>query len=465
MLHPDLRSFLEYLYERRELARLPGPVNPRFEVAAYIRKSSDVGGPAFLFESVKGSNMRMAAGVFSSPSKAEHALRANGPREALERFMEGLERPIPPVLVDDGPCQEIVLTGDGIDLTKLPIPTYSKQDPGPFITVGVGIAKDPETGIPNAGIYRMQLFGPKEMGLAASPYADFDAIRTHAEKLNQRLEFAVAIGVDPVIQLATQARVPLGVDELTIAGGLHGSAVQVVKCKTVDLLVPATSEIVLEGYFDPGERREEGPFGEMTGYVGPGGPEPVFHCTAITTRRDPIFQAGLTGIPVTENHVLKLLPMEANLLKALRQIYPDVTGVRYAPEGGAELLAIIGLKQRYINQAKNLILSALGSVAHPKMVIVVDDDVDIYDPAKVWWAVLTRAQPAEDILIIPRAAGGQLDPSAPSKFGSSLVGIDATIPYGVDFAEVVEVDGVERVPDWSGGLIGSLRTSEGKTAA
>lgn len=128
-------------------------------------------------------------------------------------------------------------------------------------------------------------------------------------------------------------------------------------------------------------------------------------------------------------------------------------------------MAIIGLKQRYINQAKNLILSALGSVAHPKMVIVVDDDVDIYDPAKVWWAVLTRAQPAEDILIIPRAAGGQLDPSAPSKFGSSLVGIDATIPYGVDFAEVVEVDGVERVPDWSGGLIGSLRTSEGKTAA
>jgi UbiD family decarboxylase len=455
MLHPDLRSFLDYLYEKGELARLPGPVDPRFEVAAYIRKSSDVGGPAFLFQSAVGSEMRLAGGVFSSPSKAEHALRADGPRQALERFMEGLERPIPPVLVDDGPSQEVVLLGDDVDLNALPIPTYSKQDPGPFITVGVGIAKDPETGIQNAGIYRMQLFGPKEMGLAASPYADFDAIRTHAEARAERLEFAVAIGVDPVIQLATQARVPLGIDELTIAGGLHGSPVPVVKGKTVDLLVPATSEIVLEGYFEPGERRAEGPFGEMTGYVGPGGPEPVFHCTAITTRRDPIFQAGLTGIPVTENHVLKLLPMEANLLKALRQIYPDVTGVRYAPEGGAEFLAIVGLKQRYVNQAKNLILSALGSVAHPKMVIIVDDDVDIYDPAKVWWAVLTRAQPADDFLIIPRAAGGQLDPSAPSKFGSSLVGIDATIPYGADFAEVVEVEGVDRVLDWSDGLIRS----------
>ena len=187
----------------------------------------------------------------------------------------------------------------------------------------------------------------------------------------------------------------------------------------------------------------------MTGYVGPGGPEPVFTCTAITSRIDPIYQAGLTGIPVTENHVLKLLPMEANLLKAMRQVYPDITGVRYAPEGGAEFLAVIGMKQRYVNQAKNVLLAALGSVAHPKVVIVVDDDIDIYDTAKVWWAVLTRAQPAEDVIIIPRAAGGQLDPSAPSKFGSSLMGIDATIPYGAEFAEVVEIPGVDQVPDWS----------------
>ena len=238
-------------------------------------------------------------------------------------------------------------------------------------------------------------------------------------------------------------------DELAIAGGLHGSPVELVKCRTIDLEVPATSELVIEGYLEPHVRREEGPFGEMTGYVGPGGPEPVFTCTAITSRTDPIFQAGLTGIPVTENHVLKLLPMEANLLTAMRQVYPDITGVHYAPEGGAEFLAVISMRQRYVNQAKNVLLTALGSVAHPKVVIVVDDDIDIYDTAKVWWAVLTRAQPAEDVIIIPRAAGGQLDPSAPSKFGSSLMGIDATIPFGADFAEVVAIPGVDRVPDWS----------------
>jgi 2,5-furandicarboxylate decarboxylase 1 len=271
-----------------------------------------------------------------------------------------------------------------------------------------------------------------------------------AEAAGRRLELAVAIGVDPITQLATQARVPYGFDELTVAGALHGAPLELVRCRTVDLEVPATAEIVLEGYFEPGEKRPEGPFGEFTGYVGPGGVEPVFHCTAITHRRDPIFQAGLTGIPITENHVLKLLPMEANLLGTLRQAYPDVRAVHFAPEGGAEFLAVISLRQRYENQAKNLLLSALGSPAHPKMAIVVDDDIDVYDPVKVWWAVLTRSQPSDDVLIVPKAAGGQLDPSAPSHFASSLMGIDATRPFGQPFAEVVRVPGVEDVPDWSG---------------
>src|SRR5262249_45080467 len=158
--------------------------------------------------------------------------------------------------------------------------------------------------------------------------------------------------------------------------------------------VPATSEIVIEGYFEPGVRREEGPFGEFTGYVGPGGMEPVFKCTAITTRHRPIFQAGLTGIPVTENHVMKQMPMEAQLLAALQRAYPDVTAVHFAPEGGAEFLAVVKLDQRYENEAKNVILSAMGSVAHPKWVVVVDDDIDIFDPVRVWWAVMTRAQPS-----------------------------------------------------------------------
>ena len=398
-------------------------------------------------------------GVFCTPSKAIHALESADHDEAQRRFAERLRHPIAPVLVDGGPCREVVLTGDEVDLTRLPIPRYSAQDPGRFITVGVEIVKDFETGIRNAGMYRMQLFGPREMTLAASPYADWHAIFDKTERSRRPLEMAVAIGVDPLVQLATQVRVPLGVDELGLAGGLHGAPVELVRCETVDLEVPATSEIVIEGVFDLDARNDEGPFGEMTGYVGPGGPEPVFRCTAVTMRRDAIYQAGLTGVPVTENHVLKLLPMEVNLRAALEQIYPDITGVHYAPEGGAEFLVIVGLRQRYVNQAKNLLLSALGSVAHPKMVIVVDDDIDIYNPTEVWWAVLTRAQPADDVIIIPKAAGGQLDPSAPSKFGSSLMGIDATRPFGEPFPEVVAIPGVDEVPDWSGWLRSGLERS------
>lgn len=449
MSHRDLRSYLAYLDERGELATVDQQVDPRYEVAAYIRASSDVEGPAFVFNDVKGSDMRMAGGLFCSTSKALRALEVEEHPEAVRRFIDAIENPTPPVEVAEGPCQEIVLTGDDVDLTMLPVPTYSEQDPGAFITVAVEITRDAETGAQNSGIYRMQMFGRNEMTLAASPYADVSAMYHRAEAAGRRLECAVALGVDPVIQLASQARVPYGYDELGVAGTLHGGGVEVVACMTVDLKVPATTEIVLEGYFEPHVRRDEGPFGEFTGYVGPGGREPVFTCTAMTMRRNPIFQAGLTGVPVTENHVLKMLPMEAMLLSALRQISPDVTGVHYPAEGGAEFLAVVSMNQRYENQAKNLVLSALGSVGHPKMVVVVDDDIDIYDMTKVWWAILTRSQPSDDYLIVPQAAGGQLDPSAPSHFASSLLGIDATRPSGKDFAEVVRVPGVDRVPDWT----------------
>jgi 2,5-furandicarboxylate decarboxylase 1 len=446
MMFPDLRAFLDELESRGELARVTNPVDPRFEISAWIRKTSDVGGPTLLFEDVIGSEMRVVGGVFANPIKALLALGTRDHREAVERFIHGLEHPIAPIVVDTGPCQELVFSGDDVDLTKLPIPTYGSQDGGAFVTVGVGICRTPNGG-QNAGVYRMQLHDRRSLGLAASPYTDFDAIRVAHEREGRELPFAVAIGVDPSIHLATQARVPFGVDEFAIAGGLRGAPVELVRCQTVDLFVPATSEIVLEGRFRPGVRRGEGPFGEFTGYVGPGNDEPVFEVSAITTRRDPIYQAGLTGVPVTENHVMKGLPMEAQLLSSLRATYPDVTAVSYSPEGGAEFLLVVALRQRYAYEARNVILAAMGSPGHPKMVVVVDDDVDIYDMAKVWWAILTRCQPDRDLVLVPRAAGGQLDPSAPAPFVSSLLGIDATRPFGEEFPEVVHIPGVEDVPD------------------
>jgi 4-hydroxy-3-polyprenylbenzoate decarboxylase/2,5-furandicarboxylate decarboxylase 1 len=445
----DMRAFLDYLDERGQLAHVTDEVDPRFEVAAWIRRTSDVAGPTLLFERVRGSELRVAGGLFCSPDKALLALETDDHADAVRRFAAAIEAPVAPRVVAGGPCQEIVLTGDEIDLTRLPIPTYSEQDGGAFVTVGIGITRDPETGSRNAGIYRMQLLGPRQLALAASPYSDFDAIRKRYEAEGRDVEHAVAIGVDPVIHLATQARVGYGVDELGVAGALRGDAVELVRCKTVDLEVPATAEIVIEGRFRPGVRHEEGPFGEFSGYVGPGNPdgEPVLEVSAVTMRRDAIYQAGLTGVPITENHVLKSLPMEAQLLVDLRRPYPDVTAVHYPAEGGAEFLCVVALRQRYAYEARNVILSALGSTGHPKVVVVTDDDVDIYDMAKVWWAILTRCQPEEDVMIIDKAAGGQLDPSAPSPFVSSVMGIDATRPMGRSFPEVVRVPGVESIPD------------------
>jgi 4-hydroxy-3-polyprenylbenzoate decarboxylase/2,5-furandicarboxylate decarboxylase 1 len=446
MSFPDLRAFLDYLEERGELARIDDEVDPRFEISAWIRKTSDLGGPTLLFNRVKGSEMRVAGGVFANPIKALLALETTDHRAAVDRFIRGLDHPIAPVVVQDGPCHEVVWTGDEIDLRRLPIPTYSEQDGGKFVTVGVGVCRTPD-GTQNAGVYRMQYHGPRTLGLAASPYTDFDAIRVAAERDGRSLEFAVAIGIDPVIHLATQARVPFGTDEFAIAGGLRGAPVELVRCRTVDLDVPATTEIVIEGVFRPGIRHPEGPFGEFSGYVGPGNDEPVLEVSAITTRHDPIYQAGLTGIPVTENHVMKGLPMEAQLLVTLRETYPDVTAVSFSPEGASEFLCVIGLRQRYAYQARNVILAAMGSAGHPKIVVVVDDDIDVYDMARVWWAIVTRFQPDRDLLVVPQAAGGQLDPSAPAPFTSSLLGIDATRPFNQPFPEVVRVPGVERIPD------------------
>jgi 4-hydroxy-3-polyprenylbenzoate decarboxylase/2,5-furandicarboxylate decarboxylase 1 len=452
----DLRAFLDRLRACGELVSIARPVDPDLEIAAYIRKSSDMGGPAFLFERVRGSDMRVVGGVFCSPRKALLALETDDHHAAIERFVHGIEHAQPPIVVPDGPCKEVKLLGDAVDLTALPFPRYSEQDGGRYSTVGVVICKDPETGIRNAGIYRMQLHSAREMGIEPAPYTDFAAIYHKAESADRPLEVAVALGVDPVVQMATQARLPLGVDELTVAGGIRGEPVPLVRCETIDLEVPATAEIVLEGRVLPHLRRAEGPFGEFTGYVGAAGQQPVFVCSAITMRHDAIFQAGLTGIPVTENHVMKLLSQEANLLVAIRRWFPEVTGVSYTPEGGADFMVVFSLKQRYAGQARNLIMAALGSPAHPKLVVVTDDDVDIYDSAKVWWAILTRAQPSEDVIILARAAASQLDPSAPEPFVSSVMGIDATRPFGKPFPEIVRIPGVDAVPDWTRELAEAL---------
>jgi 4-hydroxy-3-polyprenylbenzoate decarboxylase/2,5-furandicarboxylate decarboxylase 1 len=215
----------------------------------------------------------------------------------------------------------------------------------------------------------------------------------------------------------------------------------------VDLEVPATSEIVIEGRFLADLREEEGPFGEFSGYYGPEGLRPVMEVSAVTHRRDPIFHAGLTGPPMTENHFLKQLPNEATVYRELKAKFPEVKAVSFPASGCCEYSCYISMTPRYKGQARNVILAALGSAKRPKWVVVVDGDIDIHDDVKVLWAVTTRVQADRDVIVLPGVGSGSLDPSAPEPGYSAVMGIDATRPFGEPFAEVPVVPGVEKVPD------------------
>ena len=440
----DLRQFSDMLEEKGELIRIEKEVNLKHEIGAYIRKTSDVRGPALLFENVKGHEIPVVGGIFATRERALLALESEK-EEVLKKFLEGIREPKPTKIVSEAPCQKVILKGGNADLSKLPIPLFSEKDAGPYITAGVQISRDPETGTKNAAMYRMQVKGKTRLGIMSHVFQHLATQFAKAEAKGEPLEVAVAIGVDPVIPLASQVKAPYGVDELEIAGGIRGQPVEVVKCKTVDLEVPATAEIVVEGKVLPNVREPEGPFGEFTGFYGTQENNPVVEVTAITHREDPIFQTVLTGLPTTENHVLKEFACEATLYEKLKKEYPEVQNVHYSPAGGTHFLVIISLKQRYKGEAKNVLLSALGDSLRPKFVITVDDDVDIYDPIKVLWALSFCTQPAEDVVIIPSTAGGLLDPSVQEKEVTSVIGIDATRRFGVEFPEVVRIPGVEKV--------------------
>jgi 4-hydroxy-3-polyprenylbenzoate decarboxylase/2,5-furandicarboxylate decarboxylase 1 len=443
MPYPDLRAFLDRLEAVGDLAHIKRPVDTRFEIAAGIRRMSDTSGPALWFENVTGHDMPVVGSLFSDRRKALLALDVASPAEGNEKFLKGLHDPIPPTTVASGVCQEVVHTGDDIDLMRLPLPVYSEKDGGAYVTVALEISTDPIDGGRNASIYRLMRLDRNHLAVMSHVFQGLGTHIAHAEQRGQPLDLAIVNGVDPVLLYASQAKVPHGFFEIDIAGGINGAPVEMVKCRTVELEVPATAEIVIEGRILPGERVEEGPFGEFTGYYGARELNPVMEVTAITHRRDPVFLAGMTGVPPTDNHVLKSFAYESVLYENLRAVFPEVTAVSFPEWGGVQYAAVIALRQRYKGQARHVILAALGDSSRPKWVITVDDDIDVHDSEQVLWAAITRGQPAEDLITVPGVAGGPLDPSAPEKEVISVMGFDATRPFGVDFPEVCRVPGAD----------------------
>jgi len=424
----DFRHHLRHLEDKGMLKRITKEVDIRFEIAAGLRKVSDNDGPALFFEKVKGyPGWKVVGGLFAT-HKLTAAAYETTPEKLLDRTLELESKRIPPVAVATGPCKEVVLKGDEVDLRKFPIPIHTEKDTGPYVLAGVQIVKNPLTGIRNASMHRMLVIDKNHLSCWAPPDRHLGRLILQAEEMKKPLGIATAIGLDPSIPLTSQAKVPMGVDELELAGGFRGAPVELVKCETIDAEAPAHAEIVLECETVPGRRVADGPFAEYPGCYSESKQAPVVKVTAITMRKDALFQTVLTGMPRTEDHWMMQLYNEAAAYRLVKEIIPEVKAVNVTHGGASRHHVVVSVKKRHEFEARNVILALLGANFGIKHVIVVDEDIDVFNPHDVEWAVNNRMQPDRDILIIPNLTNSTLDPSAPLARTSAKWGIDATMP-------------------------------------
>lgn len=420
---PSLRAWLEWLRGRGELEVVSRPVSRRFEIAALAYRFD--GRKAVLCLHVDGHPMPVVSNCATRRDLYAAALGVE-PKDLLDRFAAAIDAPRPCRVVERAPVQEVVVR-EAIDVgALLPVPVHHERDAGAYVTAGVVITRDPETGRRNASIHRLQVLGREELGILMLPRHLWRLYREREDR-SEPLEVAVVIGLDPLTLLATQAITPPGVDELEIASALRGSPLPLARCLSVDLEVPAEAEIVLEGVIPPHLRRLEGPFGEFPRYYGPPSEKPVVQVRAVTQRRDAIYQ---TILPAGREHLLLGgIAREASLLRALRVSVPAVTGVHLTPGGACRYHAVVSLRKQHEGDVRTALFATFATIPEIKHVVLVDEDIDIYDAEEVEWAVATRCQADRDVLIVPRTKGSELDPSSEDGL-SAKMGIDATIPLG-----------------------------------
>ena len=432
-MYRDFRNHLEFLEKNGKLLRVTKEVNTRFDIAAGTRKISDNDGPALLFENVKDfPGWRVASGIYATQKLIALALGLPinaSEQNILNHYFEYDQKSIKPKIVNSGPVKEIIIKRKDVDLNKLPIPIYSKLDVGPYLTAGVELAKHPRTGIQNISIHRRRILSRNRTAILAFPPQHLGIMIDISEKEGKGLPIATAIGAEPSMTLASCIGAPEGVDETEIAGAIQGTPIEMIKCETINVMVPANAEIIIEGMIVPNERVRCGPIGEFTGnYISLFGALAkevhVIEITAITMRKDPIFQALLTGMPVTENHTLKKWSYTAAEYRVINRL-ADVKALNLTSGGCCFYHLVVAINKRDDEEPKKIIESLLFARHGPNLVIVVDDDINIFDPFEVEWAIATRVSPAKDIFIFPGVTGVI---NQEGKIGRSKWGIDATVP-------------------------------------
>ena len=424
----DLRSFIAELEAKspEEIARVNKLLSPRYEISALLTHLEKIKRfPLLFFEKVKGSNAPVV--INAQASRRLMAIALDGkPEDLARKFGERQSKPIPPVEVTEAPVQEVTKLGDEVDLTEVPMLTHYDVNAAPYITAGVVVAADPDTGVRNTSYNRLMMAGKRELRIFMAIGRHLWTLHNKFERRDQPLPIAIVIGVHPLFSLGAQALTPADEDEYAVIGGMMNEPLRLVKAKTVPILVPADAEMIIEGKMLPHVRRTEGPFGEFTGHAVPQDERQVIEVTAITHRKNYIFQDIHAGY--TEHKLMGAVPREAALLKAVRQSVPTVKNVCMPVSGNCRFHAYVSIAKRTPGQAKNAICAAFAADMLLKHVVIVDDDIDIFDEERVLWAISNRFQADRDLVVIANAQGSELDPSAGPGGVNAKMGLDATKP-------------------------------------
>lgn len=440
----DLPGYLKHLATQAgQLVTVDRSVEPGGEVSAVTKALEPYGAPAVLFTDVAGSPHPVLMGTFGTRSRLADAIGVELDR-MLDHALEVVAGPLPAAeQVIDAPVQQVVLQGDDVDLDALPFAVHSRDDAGRYVTAGVTVVRDPETGVVNTGMYRMMLTGRNQLTVNAAPDHDLGRIIAKARAAGTTVPIAIVIGHHPAYLISSQLKNPITVDAHELAGALLGSGLRVTDGVTVDVPVPADAEIVLEGVIDPGAMQDEGPFGEFSYYYG-ATTAPLCTVTAVTRKEEPIFQDLHPTHP--EHLCLWLFPgREARLLERVRLSVPAVHTVRIPFHSGG-LAAYVSIRKHREGDGKQALLAAFAADHFLKHVVVVDEDIDVFDDARVLWATSVRVQTDRDLLTFDGARGIKMDPSSARSVRGSVVdhvtakcGVDATRTLDPPFPEAADL--------------------------
>jgi len=438
----NLRSFIEEASRLGEIKQVKKQVSPKFEVSSVIEKLEKLNRyPALIFENVEDSDMPVLSNLFATRRRLALALNCDE-KSLNEVYRKGEDNLTKPIIISEGPVQEVIINEKKVNLYGFPIITHNEKDEAPYITAGAMVVNDPDTGIRNVGIYRYMLHEKNKLGIHMAETSHINYIYEKYCQRGERMPVAITLGHHPAFYLGILSFVPLDVDEYEVVGGITGKPLKLVKCQTVDLEVPADAEIVLEGYIQPGEERLEGPFGEYTTLYGKALPNPVITVKTITKKKNAIYLDCFSGH--RDHQLLGGTARLSTIYKMVRNTCPTVIDVFMPPSGCCRLTCYVKIKKRHEGEAKNVIAAVIAADPFVKYIVVVDEDVNIFNDEEVIKALTTRLIPRENVFFIPNAKGHPLDPTAANNYVVTKVGIDATKPL-TGFPEGVKVPGSEKV--------------------